>query len=59
MGTLDDIRPLTPTPPYTSIDQRRPTRKPREERPANHPRRQTGDSQEDPDSSPPHLDEYA
>jgi len=59
MGILDDIRPLTPTPSYTPIDQRRLRRKPHDERPANHPRRRPADGQEDPDTSPPHIDEYA
>ena len=59
MGALDDIRPLTPTPAYTSIGPRRPLRKPLEKKPEKHPHRQPADEREDSTPSPPHIDEYA
>lgn len=59
MGTLEDIRPLTPTPPSSPLEQRRVPRKPRDESTANHPRRRPTDGQKPPDTFPPHIDEYA
>ncbi|MDX2457125.1 MAG: hypothetical protein QNL87_06425 [Gammaproteobacteria bacterium] len=59
METIDNISPLTPAPSSTAREQRRPPRKPREKKPADHPRRQPADGQEDTDISPGHIDEYA
>lgn len=58
MGTFEDIRPLTPTPPATPLEQRRTARKPRDKGTANHPRRRPAGSPKTPDASPPHIDEY-
>ena len=59
MGTVEDIRPLTPTPPATPLEQRRTPRKPQDERTAKHPRRRPTDGQKAPAAAPPHIDEYA
>lgn len=59
METVDNIRPLTPTPAPVSREQRRLRRKQREDNASHQPRHRPDDGQEGPDTPPAHVDEYA